>query len=193
MPGLNIGIVSVEPNYEALIPTVKFKIQVMNATPVEPITGGFLDVDVYLIAGGKDRLVGKFTSILPISESSALTQIEVTENFGLTIDINNAMFEILKVVEGEDITFKLIFKTLYQYTPSGTGVYRLSSTFHGGATIVTKTATLSIDKWRRLLSTYYRNLTWIAISRETYSLLKEKMEREGLTPDEIIRRSLAGK
>jgi hypothetical protein len=33
MPGLNIGIVSVEPNYEALIPTVKFKIQMMNATP----------------------------------------------------------------------------------------------------------------------------------------------------------------
>jgi len=72
MPGLNIGIVSVEPNYEALIPTVKFKIQMMNATPVEPITGGFLDVDVYLVAEGKDKLLGKFTSILPISESSAL-------------------------------------------------------------------------------------------------------------------------
>jgi hypothetical protein len=126
MPGLNVGIVTVEPNYEALIPTLKFKIQVTNAIPTEPITCGFLNVDVYLSAGGKDRWLGKFTSNLPISEGSVLTQAEVTENFGLTMDINNAMFEILKIIEGEDVTFKLVFKTLYQYTPSGTGVYRLS-------------------------------------------------------------------
>jgi hypothetical protein len=42
-----------------------------------------------------------------------------------------------------------------------------------------------------LLSTYYRNLTWIAVSRETYLLLKEKVDKEGLTLDEVIRRTLA--
>jgi hypothetical protein len=187
MPGLNIGTVFIETNYEALIPTVKFKIQVMNATPAEPITGGFLNVDVYSVVEGKDRWLGRFTSIFP----PISTQTEVIENFGLTIDINNAMFELLKVVEGEDVIFKLIFRTLYQYIRSG--IYELSSTFHGNVATIEKIATLPIDKWKRLLSTYYRNLTWIAISRETYLLLKEKMEREGLTPDEIIRRSLAGK
>ena len=191
MPGLDIGIVTVEPNYEALIPTLKFKIQVTNAIPTESITCGFLDVDVYLSAGGKDRWLGKFTSNLPISEGSVLTQAEVIENFGLTVDINNAMFEILKIIEGEDVTFKLVFKTLYQYTSSG--VYRLSSTFHGNVRTINRITALPIDKWKRLLSTYYRNLTWIAISRETYSLLRERMEREGVTFDEIIKRSLMGK
>jgi len=31
MPGLDIGVVLVEPDFEALIPTVKFKVQVKNA------------------------------------------------------------------------------------------------------------------------------------------------------------------
>jgi hypothetical protein len=192
MPGLNIGIVTVEPNYDALIPTLKFKIQITNATPSEPITGGSLDCDVYLSAGGKNRWLGKFISNLPISESYPLTQAEVIENFGLTVDINNAMFELMKIIESEDVIFNLVFKTLYQYTPSGTGVYRLSSTFYGNVTTISKTTSLPLDKWKRLLSTYYRNLTWIAISRETYLLLKEKAEREGVTLDEIIKRGLSG-
>jgi hypothetical protein len=94
----------------------------------------------------------------------------------------------LKAVEGEDITFKLIFKAQYQYM-SGGGTY-LSSRFYGDREFVEKTATLPIDKWKRLLSTYYRKLTWIAISRDTYFLVKEKVEKEGLTLDEIIRRAL---
>jgi len=37
MPRLDIGVVLVEPDFEALIPTVKFKVQVKNAAPHEPI------------------------------------------------------------------------------------------------------------------------------------------------------------
>ena len=198
MPGLNIGVVTVEPDYEALVPAVRFKIQVRNETPGEPIVHGHLECDVYLAAGGRDMWLGRFVLSLPVSEGAPLTRdIEVSVRFPLTIDINNAMVEHLKVLEGEDITFKLIFSASYQWLESGTGRLRSTSSFFGPTpsptppTAVTKIATLPIDKWKRLLSTYYRNLTWVAVSRETYSLLKERADREGLTIDEVIRRVLA--
>jgi hypothetical protein len=194
MPGLDIGVVLVEPDFEALIPTVKFKVQVKNAAaPHEPITSCLLSCDVYLSIGGKDKWLGKFISTLPLSETNPLTtrEIEIVENFALTLDVNNAMFEHLKVLKDEDITFKLIFKASYIYQSGG--VLHLSSSFYGTPpnSTLPKTATLPINKWRQLLSTYYRNLTWIAVSRETYLLLKEKVDKEGLTLDEVIRRALA--
>jgi hypothetical protein len=198
MPGLDIGVVTVEPDYEALVPTVKFKVQVKNAVPNEPITSCLLSCDVYLSIGGRDKWLGKFTSILPLSEGVSLTrEAEAVENFALTVDVNNAMSEHLKALKGEDITFKLVFKASYKYSEcvSGTERLRSSSTFYGTppCPTLTRIATLPIDKWKRLLSTYYRNLTWIAVSRETYSLLKERADREGSTLDEVIRRGLAGR
>jgi len=195
MPGLDIGMVTVEPDYSALVPTVRFRIQVKNAIPSESIVHGLLECDVYLTTGGKNMWLGRFVKILPASESAPLIRdAEITVSFALTIDINNAMVEHLKVLEGEDITFKLAFSTSYQYLEGGpTRLLRATSNFYGPAlpTVVTKEAKLPIDKWKRLLSAYYRNLTWVAVSRETYSLLKERADREGLTIDEVIRRVLA--
>jgi len=186
VPGLDIGIITVEPNYDALVPAIRFKIQVKNAILAETITWGLLTCDVYLSVEGKDRWLGKFASILPTPLTDK--ERELSENFALTMDINNAMSEYLKAIEGEDITFKLIFKTQYQFT-SYSGSY-LSSKFYGDREFIERRAALPVDKWKRLLSTFYRNITWIAISRETYSLLKEKADREGLTLDEVIRRAL---
>jgi hypothetical protein len=105
MPGLDIGVVLVEPDFEALIPTVKFKVQVKNAAPHEPIRSCLLSCDVYLSIGGKDKWLGKFISTLPLSETNPLTtrEIEIVENFALTLDVNNAMFEHLKALKDEDI------------------------------------------------------------------------------------------
>jgi len=184
VPGLDIGVITIEPDYDALVPAIKFRIQVKNATPTESITWGLLTCDVYLPVGGKDRWLGKFASILP----TGLTDVELSENFALTMDINSAMSEYLRAIEGEDITFKLVFKTQYQYMYGS--AFHLSSKFYGDRGFIEKRAALPVDKWKRLLSTFYRNLTWIAVSRETYSLLKERVDREGLTLDEVIRRAL---
>jgi hypothetical protein len=193
MPGLDIGSIIVEPDYEALIPTLRFKIQVINRSPNEPITHGLLSCNVYLSTKGKDIWIGKFATVLPVADDRPLPQMcEVVERFTLAVDVNNAISEYLKVLEGEDLTFKLFFEVAYQYEYYSGGVRysRFSTTFSNGSTTLAKVATLPIDKWKRLLSTYYRNLTWIAISKETYLLLKERVEKEGLTLDEIIRWAL---
>jgi hypothetical protein len=52
---------------------------------------------------------------------------------------------------------------------------------------VIRVSALPVDKWRRLLSHYYRNLSWIAVSRDTYSEFKRHMDEQGLTPDELMK------
>jgi len=194
MPGLDIGSVIVEPDYEALIPTLRFKIQVINHSPNEPIAHGLLSCNVYLSTKDKDVWIGKFITVLPAEDGRPLPQVcEIVERFGLAVEANNAISEYLKVLEGEDLTFKLLFEVAYRYGYySGGAVYpRFSTTFSNGLTTLAKTATLPIDKWKRLLSAYCRNLTWIAISRETYSPLKEMVNKgEGLTLDEVLRKAL---
>ena len=194
MPGLDIGSVIVEPDYEALIPTLRFKIQVMNRSPNEPITHGLLSCNVYLSTKSKDVWIGKFTTVLPVADDRPLPQVcEVVERFALAVDANNAISEHLKVLEYEDLTFKLFFEATYQYEYYSGGVRysRFSTTFSNNLTTLNKIATLPIDKWKRLLSAHYRNLTWIAVSRETYSMLKEMVDKgEGLTIDEVLRKAL---
>ncbi|MEM0049572.1 MAG: DUF6084 family protein [Candidatus Bathyarchaeia archaeon] len=191
MPQLNITMVTVEPDYDALLPTIKFRIQIANETPAETITLGILEYDVYLLKGNKSLWLGRSTLRLPTSEHVPLIRTtEIVENFGLPIDVTNAMFEYLKTVEEEDITFQLKFRCSYYYRSGGT---LMSSYYFAGDTPeLSKHAKLPIDKWKRLISTFYRNLTWIAISRETYSLLKERADREGATLDEVIKKSLSG-
>ena len=46
---------------------------------------------------------------------------------------------------------------------------------------------LPVDKYRRLLSTYYREIAWISVSRETYHKLRDLRDRKGATTlDELI-------
>ncbi|MEM2210253.1 MAG: hypothetical protein QXK35_00375 [Nitrososphaerales archaeon] len=104
MPQFNIPRVTVEPNYDSLLPTLKFRIEIVNEMPSEIITSGILEYDVYLVRGDKSFWMGKSTLRIPTSDHRVLTRTEVIENFGLPIDVTNAMFEILKTVEEEDIT-----------------------------------------------------------------------------------------
>ncbi|MEM2750846.1 MAG: hypothetical protein QXH53_04170 [Nitrososphaerales archaeon] len=123
MPQFNIPRVTVEPNYDSLLPTLKFRIEIVNEMPSEIITSGILEYDVYLVRGDKSFWMGKSTLRIPTSDHRVLTRTEVIENFGLPIDVTNAMFEILKTVEEEDITLlKQLFK---EYNQSDNGAINL--------------------------------------------------------------------
>ncbi len=190
MTNLDIPIVTAEPNYDAFIPTVRFRMQFSDANlnPQQPIMGGMIDCNVFL-KGEPALWLGKFTISLP-TISGNMNPREINENFHLGVDVNSAMFDHVKTLEGDDITFNLVF-TGYTFLRQGQQNMLTTSEIpfmvKGGAQAqITKETNISVEKWRKLISKHYRNLTWISISRETYSKLKKMLDEKGITPDELL-------
>lgn len=116
------------------------------------------------------------------------TYLWVKVQVPLSIDLNNVIHEKFLALEAEDLIFKLKFSGIYFYR-SGSAPHSVSPiTFYGSTATVIHETSLSIEKWRRMISSYYRNLTRLAVSSGTYAELKKVMEEKGyISFDELIR------
>ena len=197
-PQLEVIITSVDTRMDCVLPTIEFTLRVSNRTG-EVSDFCILNCEIYLARKPTPRntkptitqedlylnTVQVFVPSMPVGQSR-----EVKIQVPLSIDLNNAIHEKFLVLGTEDIVFKLKFSGIYFYR-SGSHPHTVSPiNFFGpptSATVVHE-ASLSIEKWRRMISSYYRNLTWLAISRETFIELKKLMEEKGYTSyDELIR------
>ena len=204
-PQLEILITSVDTRMDCALPTIEFTLRVSNRTG-EVSDLCILNCEIYLAKepttratkptiGQEDLYLDRAQVLihnLPVGQSSE-AKIQVP----LSIDLNNIIHEKFLALEAEELTFKLKFSGFYFFRTSGSAPHSISPiTFFGPpatATIIHEVP-LSIEKWRRMISSYYRNLTWLAVSRETYAELKKMMEEKGYTSyDELIRDLLEGK
>ena len=178
MVQLEIKIHKVEPLYDVYAkPTVKFVGEIINRVN-EKVFLVYLQCDIAL----KDKNI-KLGSI-PIVLSDVLQN--QTKNFeiifGFSIDSNNIIHDLLKQQELEDVNFSIALTGFCLYGPLG---QPLNSTL---PLSITNEVSLPIDKYRRLLSTYYRDIAWISISRETYHNLSKLKDEKGVTTlDELIK------
>jgi len=102
----------------------------------------------------------------------------------LTIDLNNAIYEKLLTLETEDIMFKLKFTGVCFF---GSGSIS-SNIFYSSRPEFIVEASLGVEKWKRMISSYYKKLTWLPISRETYAELEKLVKEKGyLSFDELIK------
>jgi len=190
---LDVRTLSVEPVYNALIPTLKFKLGIQNRSDNDYAICN-LSVDAYLVLGQDSMLIGSIQ--VPPFPLPRREVKDITFNLPLTIDVNNAIFERLKVIQSEELIFRLKMRGLCMFksspsAPSYTVTPRLF--IEGGRASteeIVREAKLSVEQWRKLLSEYYRNLTWIAISRETYLKLKKIVDKTGYTFDELMEKLL---
>jgi len=197
VPVIEIPIVTVEPYYKAFMPAIKFRIQLgearSSAKSAERIIGGFLNVDVSILKdkGSWDTVwLGRFTLPIAASSERPLNQYTTEQIFALSIDINNSMFDFIKTLNGDDIVFLLTFSgfALWYKTDNTQVVYSTNEPFGTGET--SREAALSVDKWKKLISAYYRDLTWLPVSRETYAKIAAILNDEGITPDEFVDRAI---
>jgi len=176
-PQIEIRIQRVEPLYEGYAePTVRFIGEITNRT-TDRVFFTYLQCKIRL--RDKGLTLGNVPLIIGQLAQNQPQNFEIPFSFG--IDSNNAIHELLKHQELEDVTFELIFSGFCLWHPSSLTVvnYQPINT--------TQTIDLPVDKYRRLLSTYYRDLSWISVSRETYHRLKELMDKRGKTTlDELI-------
>ena len=193
MTHLDVRTLSLEPIYDALIPTLKFKLGIQNRSDHDYAMCN-LSVGVYLVLDQDSVFMG-FIQVPPFSLPRREVK-DITFHLPLTIDINNAIFEKLKVIQSEELIFRLKIRGLcmFKSSPSAPSYTVTPGLFMEGGRAnteeVVRVTKLSVEQWRRLLSEYYRNLTWIAISRETYLKLKKIVDKTGYTFDELIEKLL---
>lgn len=189
-PQLDIPYVSVTIDNNFIVPTIVFNFQVFNRAG-ERLILGVLYCDILL----GDLYLKKETII--VSNLNVGQSQEVKIFLPITIDFNNVIYEKLLALNIEELKFLLVFL--------GNSVYQSGSTFNlspavfqvqtrGGITTqgeIEKEATLSIEKWKRMVSSYYKDITWIAVKRETYQHLKKLVDEQGfISFDEAIKKLL---
>jgi len=179
MPQIEIRVQRVEPLYEDYAePTIRFTGEITNRAGDRVF---FTYLQCMIKLSDKGLILGNVPLIIGELRQNQPESFEMP--FSFSIDSSNAMHELLKHPDLEDVTFELTFsgfclwnplnQTVVNYQPIGT----------------TQTIELPVDKYRRLLSTHYRDLTWISVSREIYHKLRDLMNREGATTlDELISR-----
>ena len=163
-------------------PTIKFSGQAVNKAG-DLMHFCYLSCDVSLKATTELILGSAPVVIAPLLQNQPKNFEFV---FSFTIDANNVIHEMMKKQELEDVFFKLNLKGFWLHgPPGGQPPFSSSNTpsFHCEIG-------LPVDKYRRLLSTYYRNLSWVSVSRETYSLLTDLMNKKGFTSMDELMKSL---
>jgi hypothetical protein len=178
MPQLEIRIQRVEPLYDKYAePTVNFLGDITNRAN-DMVFLAYFRCEVALKNGG--IVLGTVPLAVPNLQYNLSKNFEVFFSFG--VDPNNVIHDLLKQQELEDIIFAITFKGFCLYGPQG---QPLNNMLEGISQ--TKEIGLPIDKYKRLLSTYYRDIAWISVSRETYHKLRELMNKKGATTmDELI-------
>jgi len=178
MPQIEIRVQRVEPLYDRYAePTVRFVGDITNRAN-DRVFLVYLQCEITL----KDK--GITLGTVPVAVAN-LPQNQ-TKNFEIIfsfdIDSNNAIHDLLKQQELEDVNFTLTFKGFCLYSPQGQPLNNIQENIS-----VTQEIGLPVDKYRRLLSTYYREIAWISVSRETYHKLRDLRDRKDATTlDELI-------
>jgi len=180
-PQIEIRLQRVEPKYDSYAePTVKFIGEITNRANDRVF---LVCLQCTIKLRDKGLILGNVPLIISQLEQNQPKRFEIDLSF--SIDSNNAVHELLKHQELEDIIFELMFTGFCLFIPpNATQVSQIATWSIPPRTL---TIELPVDKYRRLLSTYYRDLAWISVSRETYHKLKELMNRKGATTlDELI-------
>jgi len=182
MPQIEIRVQRVEPLYDRYAePTVRFVGDITNRAN-DRVFLVYLQCEITL----KDKGITLGTVPVAVANlpQNQTKNFEIIFSFG--IDSSNAIHDLLKQQELEDVNFILTFKGFCLFGPQGQPLNNIQEPIS-----VTQEIGLPVDKYRRLLSTYYRDMTWISISRETYHKLRDFMDREGATTlDELISRMI---
>ena len=178
MPNLEIRVQKVEPLYDKYAcPTIKFVGDITNRAN-DRVFLAYLQCEIML----KDKDMTLET--VPVAIANLLQN--QTKNFEIIfsfdIDSNNVIHDLLKQQELEDVNFILRFKGFCLFGAQGQPLNNIQENIS-----LTQEIGLPVDKYRRLLSTYYRDIAWISVSRETYHKLRDLMNRKGATTlDELI-------
>jgi len=199
-PQLEILVTNVDARLDCVLPIIEITLRVTNRVG-EPVDLAMLQYEVYLAKHPTQRGVRPTITVEDRFLTSGLVVVnnmpagqsrEAKIQIPLTIDLNNAIYEDLLALEREDIVFKLKFYGTYLFKPSGSAPHNVAQiTFYGTSVQVVLEASLSVEKWRKMISSYYRNITWIAISRETFLELKKLLDEKGyVSYDELIKELL---
>jgi len=183
---IEIRVQRVEPLYEEYAePTIRFVGDITNRSN-DRVLLVYLNCEISL----KDKGIVLGTVPLVIDNLSPNQQKELKISFSFSIDSNNVIHDLLKQQELEDVVFELNFSGFCLKHPTSGSQYL--SNLNSVAINISQEIGLPVDKYRRLLSTYYRDIAWISVSRETYNKLKDLMNSEGATTlDELISKIIA--
>lgn len=184
MPHLDIRIQKVRPLYDEYAePAVKFIGDITNRAN-DRIFLAYFRCEVIL--KDKNIKLGEVPLVIPNIMPNQTKNFEII--FSFSIDLNNIIHDLLKQEELEDVNFSLRFNGFCLFGPQGQALNNVQDSIS-----TTQEVGLPVDKYRRLLSTYYRDITWISVSRETYYKLRELMDKKGATTlDELIRNIIKG-
>ena len=179
MPTIKIRIQRVEPLYDKYAePTIKFIGDITNRANDRVF---FAHFQCEITLKDKEIILGNIPFTVANLPQNQTKNFEIF--FSFDIDSNNMIHDLLKQQELEDVIFTIKFTGFCLFGPQGqppNNVYEPIS--------ITQNVGLPVDKYRRLLSTYYRDIAWISVSRETYHTLRELMDKKGATTlDELIR------
>lgn len=179
MPNIDIRIQRVEPLYDNYAePTVKFVGDITNRANDRVFLAHF---QCEIILKDKGITLGNIPFTIGNLPQNQTKNFEIFFSFG--IDSNNMIHDLLKHQELEDVIFTIKFTGFCLFGPQGQPVNNVHEPISA-----TQEVGLPVDKYRRLLSTYYRDIAWISVSRETYHNLRELMDKKGATTlDELIK------
>ncbi len=186
MPELEIRIQRVEPLYDKYAePTVKFVGDITNRMN-DRVFLTYLQCRISLRDKGIIlRTVPLCVENIPLNQTK---NFEIV--FSFSIDSSNVIHDLLKQQELEDVIFTISFNGFCLFGPQAQGqpLNSIQERVQG-----TQEIGLPVDKYRRLLSTYYRDMAWISVSRETYHKLRDLMNKKGTTTlDELVRDIIEG-
>lgn len=178
MPNLDIRIQKVEPLYDKYASsTIRFIGDITNRAN-DRVFMVYLQCEIRL----KDIEITLGTIPVTVANLSPNQTKNFEIIFSFSIDSNNVIHDLLKQQELEDVNFILTFRGFCLFGPQGQPPHNIQDNIYA----IQETG-LPVDKYRRLLSTYYRDIAWISVSRETYHKLRNLMDKKGATTlDELI-------
>lgn len=185
-----LGFLGLEPVYNVMAPMLKVKVEVISKSMNCYILCNLYS-EAYLIFD-QEYLVGSL--LFPPFSLNPMETKEIVSYLPLSIDVNSAIFEKLKTLSTDVLKFKFKFKGLVSFkvsTPASEIISEHKIFLESGRPNVEKAvreATMYVEVWRKLISHCYRNITWVALSRDVYLKLKKLCDETGYTFDELIDR-----
>jgi len=199
-PQIEVLVTNVDARLDCVLPTIEISLRLATRAGGEQVLLAILHYEIYLAEqttqrGARPAITTQdrflTSGITTINNMPAGQTREVKIQIPLTIDLNNAIYEQLLALEKEDIIFKLRFYGTYIFRSGSSQPNVAPITFYATGNQTVLEASLSTEKWRRMISAYYRKLTWIAISRETFLELKKLLDEKGyVSYDEVIKELL---
>lgn len=166
-------------------PTIEFSGTITNtANDNVQLFYSIFDIILRSSKGAASYMLGQSHLILHDIRKSAVQDFKF--NFSFNIDSNNKIHDMIKYHQlslNDDILFDLVLNGFCFYSNEDNGPMKVTRI---NTKEPIKSVSLYVGKYNSLLSNYYKDITWIPISRNIWQKLDKLKDQTGQTYEEII-------